>query len=581
MLETRGTRAAGTTSGQGRDVPRLRRIVAAYGGVLRNPALVRLLIGEFVSSIGDWLYLVAIMILVYTVTDSVTWLGIVGAVRILPYVFLSIPAGFAADRFDRRLILIWTDVARGVIMLAIAGLVIVEGHIAVIVGLAVLAACFSAFFPPAIGSYLPTLVDDEKDLAPANSAWSSLDNLAFVIGPAIAGLLVAIGGAALAFLLNALTFAFVAIVLWRLPTRPRPAIPVGPDGDEVPEVGNLIRSIAKPLSGIGLLQLTLGFVFGGLGPLTVLLALDVLGGGEDVVGYLNAALGLGGLLGALVAGGLVLGQRLTLPILGGGVLMGSAVALLAVTESLAVMLAFFAAAGMGVVIVEVASTTLFQRIVPDIVRGRALGVVDTASVSAYAAGAFAMPFLSGALGVGPMLVISAALFLVSLAGVMLLLGRPATGSADLDELQRRFVTLPIFSGLSPARLEEAARQLERVTVSGGDVVIRQGDVADRLYFVVSGRFSVTQAAPDGTERALRVMGPGELFGEIGLLTSAPRSATVHVDEDGELLALEGEAFLRLVAAGRGAGISSRLLDLHRSPAPVSRSVEGVGYEPSA
>jgi MFS family permease len=559
------------------------QIVAAYRGVLRNPALVRLLIGEFVSSIGDWLYLVAIMILVYTATESAAWLGIIGAVRILPYVLLSLPAGFAADRFDRRLILIWTDIARGVIMLAIAAMVFFDGPILIVVGLTVLAACFSAFFGPAIGSFLPSLIDDERDLAPANSAWSSLDNLAFVVGPGIAGLLIAAGGMGLAFVLNALTFAFVAVVLWRLPSKG--GRDTDGDSDEGQagsrDVRSLIRPIAAPLSGIALLNVTLGFLFGGLGVLTVILALDVLAGGEEVVGYLSSALGLGGLLGALLAGGLALGQRLALPILGGGVLLGIAIGLLGVTDSTILMLAFFAAAGAGVVVVEVASTTLLQRIVPDVVRGRALGGVETAYVTAYAAGAFSMPFLSGVVGVGPVLVVGAAIFLVSLAGVAFLLGRQAAGSGELDEQQRRFARLPIFSGLSPARLEEAARQLQPVSVHGDDVVVRQGETADRFYYIVNGRFEVTRADAEGEERRLRHLGPGQVFGEIGLLTSAPRTATVRAEEEGELLALDGRAFLRLVAAGRGAGISSRLLDLHRSPAPAGRSLEGVRYEPSA
>ncbi|MCU0505590.1 MAG: MFS transporter, partial [Chloroflexi bacterium] len=88
-----------------------------FRGLLANRPLVRLLIGEFVSSIGDWLYLVALLIVVYewSGADAVL-LGIVGAARVLPYVLLSIPAGIVADRFDRRLVLLVTDVARGVIM---------------------------------------------------------------------------------------------------------------------------------------------------------------------------------------------------------------------------------------------------------------------------------------------------------------------------------------------------------------------------------------------------------------------------------------------------------------------------------
>jgi MFS family permease len=313
---------------------------------------------------------------------------------------------------------------------------------------------------------------------------------------------------------------------------------------------------------------------------TVLLALDVLQGGEEVAGYLSSALGFGGLLGALVGGGLALGQRLALPILGGGVLMGVAVGLLGLTDSLLVMLAFFAAAGAGVVVVEVASTTLFQRLVPDAVRGRALGMIDTVYVSAYAAGAFALPFLSSVVGIGPVLVVTALGFLASLLAVMVLLGGRAARPVELDEARRGFVSLPLFSGLAPARLEAAAQRLRPVAVAPGEVLIRQGDGADRFYYVVSGRFAVSQRH-EGGERPLRSMGPGEVFGEIGLLTAAPRTATVRAEEEGELLALDGADFLRLVGGGRGAGVSSRLLDLHRSGGSGGRSMEGVSYEPSA
>jgi len=192
-------------------------VLRAYRQLLRNGPLTRLLVGEFVSSIGDWLYLVAILILVYQVTEDPFILGLVGAARVLPYVFLSIPAGIVADRFDRRLILLSTDVARGLLMLVIAGIVYLDGPVWLIIALAIGGTCFATFFGPAIGAYLPSLVEDEEQLGPANSAWSTMDNLAFVVGPATAGLLIAAGGLLAAFLLNAASFAVIAVVLWGLP----------------------------------------------------------------------------------------------------------------------------------------------------------------------------------------------------------------------------------------------------------------------------------------------------------------------------------------------------------------------------
>ena len=139
--------------------------LASYRRVFANPALARLFIGEFVSSIGDWLYLVALLVVVYNAGASPVVLGVVGAARIVPYILLSVPAGIAADRFDRRLILIVTDLARGAIMLALTALTLVNGPIFLIVGLSLLAACFSAFFSPAIGSLIPTLVPTKPSSA--------------------------------------------------------------------------------------------------------------------------------------------------------------------------------------------------------------------------------------------------------------------------------------------------------------------------------------------------------------------------------------------------------------------------------
>jgi len=91
----------------------MQSVLGAYRRVLANRALTRLLLGEFVSSVGDWLYLVALLIIIYQDTGDAVLLGVVGAARILPYVFLSVPAGILADRIDRRMILLVTDVARG------------------------------------------------------------------------------------------------------------------------------------------------------------------------------------------------------------------------------------------------------------------------------------------------------------------------------------------------------------------------------------------------------------------------------------------------------------------------------------
>ena len=99
-------------------------------------------------------------------------------------------------------------------------------------------------------------------------------------------------------------------------------------------------------------------------------------------------------------------------------------------------------------------------------------------------------------------------------------------------------------------------------VVAGEPILRQGDPPDRFAVIVAGRFDVTRLEPGATAPVhLRTMGPDEVFGEIGLLTGVPRTATVTAATDGRLLELEGADFLELVAAGPG--VANRLLDLHR------------------
>src|SRR5580765_8060778 len=104
-----------------------------YRGLLANRPLTKLLLGEFISGIGDWLYIVAIFVVIYRDTGSAAAVGLFGAVRMVPYILLSIPAGLAADRFDRRLVLLCSDLLRGTTMLVMAAVLALNGPVIVLV----------------------------------------------------------------------------------------------------------------------------------------------------------------------------------------------------------------------------------------------------------------------------------------------------------------------------------------------------------------------------------------------------------------------------------------------------------------
>jgi hypothetical protein len=243
------------------------------------------------------------------------------------------------------------------------------------------------------------------------------------------------------------------------------------------------------------------------------------------------------------------------------------VAALGVAGSLPLAVGMIAVASAGALLVEVTSTTILQRAIPDEIRGRTLGVLATASTLAFAAGSFALPVLADAVGMGPVLAATgAAIVVAGLVGA--LLAAPAARRAPESLAATRFARLArlsLFAGVPVPTLEAVATRLVPIAARAGDVVIRQGDPADRFYLIQAGTFEVTRREPgepaDQAPARLRTMTTGEVFGEIGLLRATARTATVTAATDGSLLALEGASFLELVNAGPG--LAPRLLDLRR------------------
>lgn len=545
-----------------------------YRELLRNGPLARLLIGEFVSSIGDWLYLVALVVLVYQETQDPIMLGIVGAARMLPYIFLSIPAGIITDRFDRRYVLLVSDLARGACMLVLAALVASHGPLWLITAVAMLAASFSTFFYPAIGALIPSLVRDEREFGPANSAWATLDNFAWIVGPGIAGLLLATGDLVLAFVLNAVTFLVIAVILWSLPVSKATAAPQGDEAraeTEAAASGGRFADLAAAgiklgaVGGVTLVSAVTWFVFGGVGILIVVIATDVFDGGDAATGYLNGAIGIGGTIGALLAGALVLRPRLGMPLLLGAVAFGIATLFLGLANSLAAAFVAIIVVSIGNLMTDVTGTTIFQRAVPDQYRGRFGGLMMTGQVVAETAGTLVVPILVTVFGFGPAFAVLGAGVVVATVVAVRLIG-PAADLAPgpYDAELRRIARLPLFGGLSPARIETALRRLAPLDAAAGQVIVSEGGVADRFYVICGGSFRVTQADGTGGERLLRTLGEDDVFGERGLIARSPRTATVTAATDGRLFSMSGEDFLELI--GGQAGVRDRLMALYDTPA---------------
>jgi hypothetical protein len=230
---------------------------------------------------------------------------------------------------------------------------------------------------------------------------------------------------------------------------------------------------------------------------------------------------------------------------------GIPIALIAATPHKVTALLLLALVGIGNAVEDVTGETLLQRLVPDDMLGRVLGVMFGGATAGMGIGAIATPALISGLGVHGALIATGAfltaIVLVSWPALHRIDAATTVPARELALLDR----VPMFTPLPLAAKEQVARSLVRVHHPRGREIVREGEAGDRFYIVASGHARVTC---DG--RPLRECGPGDYFGEIALLRDIPRTATVTASDEVELYALERAAFIDAAtghAAGREAG----------------------------
>jgi hypothetical protein len=304
---------------------------------------------------------------------------------------------------------------------------------------------------------------------------------------------------------------------------------------------------------------------GAIEVLIVSVAFDLLHIGNGGVGYLNAAFGIGALIGALVTAGLVGAQRLSRPFIAGALLCGAPL-VIAAAPNRAGAVAGLVLLGIGNPLVDVPCFTLLQRSIPEALLARVFGVLQLIWNGSIGIGAIAAPALISWLGVRGALVVAGCFVPVLVAALWPKLLRIDTEAAapatDRLELLRR---TPIFAPLPGGSLESLARSLIPVEFAQGDVIIREGDEGDRFYLVSEGRVEVSAKGASVT-----TVGPGDPLGEIALLRDIPRTATCTAVTAVTLFALTREEFLAAIASHPGsqqaadATVASRLVGLQAS-----------------
>jgi MFS family permease len=528
-------------------VNRAVHVLAGLVTVLRNGNLRSLELAWGAAITAEWAHFVALGVFAYEANGTVG-VGVAGLVRMLPAAFVAPLAASLGDRFRRERFLVSIALLGAAALAGSAVAFFASENAIVIFALAGVVGIASTLVRPAQQALLPSLARTPEELIGSNGATSTIESLGTLVGPLVSGVLVSVADAGVAFafgsgalLVSALLFSRVAVegrihaAGTRRTESARRLLVAGID--------HVVRTPAPRLV-VGLIGAQT-FVRGCLNVLIVVAAFRVLDANAGAVGYMTAAIGIGGLIGALGAF-LLEGRRLAVVFGVALVFWGVPIALMAPWSFLAAALLLLAVVGAANSIEDVAAFTLLQRVVPDEVLTRVLGVLWGLAMGAVALGSITAPVVVTLLGPRAALVaVGLVLPLLALLAWRRLveIDRSAPGpAAELALID----CVPMLTPLSLAAKEYVATTLVPVSVAADEVVIRAGDPGDRFYIVADGELEVVADRLHVTARA------GDYFGEIALLRDVPRTATVRAIVDSRLYALKREDFLAAVTGHSGA-----------------------------
>ncbi len=330
--------------------------------------------GQLISVIGTWLQIVAEGWLVYQLTHSAFYVGLDAAAATIPSLFLSLLGGVIVDRYPKKRILIFTQSASMVLAFTL-GILTVLQVITVweIITLAFLLGVVNAIDAPARQAIITDLIDNKQSLASAIALNSGIFNAARVIGPTIAGLLIAAVGAGTAFILNGASYIAVIIALFyiRLPAA-APNIHLAPmkairEGLSYTYHHDIIRTLLI-LSGVVSI---FGWSYSTLLPV---MATETFHLGAMGLGYLYAAAGLGALLGTICISAFSRKLGAIFFIIGGNITFSVSLILFTFVSNVPIALILLFLIGAGLVSQFAMTTTVIQHQVTDALRGRVMSV---------------------------------------------------------------------------------------------------------------------------------------------------------------------------------------------------------------
>jgi len=355
--------------------------------------------GQSISLMGTWMQKTAVCWLVYRVTESAFLLGLVGFASLIPSLFLSPYTGIVIDRYNRFKLMMITQIAAMVQAGALA-LVVFLGYynITLIVLLSLLQGVINAFDVNCRQTLMLDMVDEPQDLPNAIALNSTMANMARIIGPALAGIVLSAFGEDFCFISNFLSFVPVLICLMLMNVKiPEPARTQRKIMDDLKQGFTYIRSEKEMRTMILLIAVSSVFVIP-FNTLMPIYARDIFNGNAQTFSIIESAIGVGALVSAVYMANLRNTSNLLNIVLISSILLGGSVLVMAFSKYFSGLLLFLVVSGLGMMAQTSAINTYIQTHADPTMRGRAIGYFLMAYQGMIPVGSLLVGFFAEAMG---------------------------------------------------------------------------------------------------------------------------------------------------------------------------------------
>ena len=536
------------------------RVVRVLGAALRNRSVRRIELSWAIGTAADWAFLVILLVVAYDAGGTLA-VGVLSAVRVVPAIVAAPFATALVERFRGDRVLTAINVTRCAGALVTAGVIAAEMPLALTFVLAAFVAGAGALVRPIQSALLPAFARTPGELVAANVTSSFGEGIGTFAGPLLASAVVATTNSSSASLLVAAAFAGAAAAVTGVRFERASDARAGRSGDgasrfQLADVPATVRRY--PATAILLLDiLAQVLVRGLLVTLMAVASIEILGMGETGVGLLNAAIGLGGLVGALGALGLTSGRRLGVIFVVALALWGLPLTLVGAWPLAAVALVGMFVTGVSNAFLDIAGFTLIQRDTRNEDRVTVFGLLEALAGVGILFGSLLAPLLIAVFGARGALVIAGAILPV----MALVTWKPIVSrTADRTARDERLALLranALFAPLPLTAHDLLAEDMSPVAFAPGTALMRKGEAGDEYILIEEGEVGVTD---DGVD--LGACGPGDGVGEIALLRSVPRTATVVARTPVSGYSIGSDAFLEAMT-GHTARAAAELVAAER------------------